>query len=60
MPRYLSECVCRAIRRAGLPCGHQWRPRIPGRPPRCPKCGSVHWDRQPAPATAGQGEKETP
>ena len=25
-------------------CGHEWLPRKPGRPQRCPRCQSFEWD----------------
>lgn len=29
-------------------CGHEWQPRLPGRPARCPKCQSDRWDKERA------------
>lgn len=28
-------------------CGHEWVPRLPKKPARCPRCGSIHWDEEP-------------
>lgn len=32
-----------------LRCGCEWLPRIPGKPVRCPRCGSFVWDKPKAP-----------
>lgn len=29
-----------------LKCGHEWHPRIEGRPLTCPKCRQAGWDRE--------------
>lgn len=33
----IRPVVCKA-------CNWRWTPRLPGRPSRCPKCGSATWD----------------
>lgn len=38
MPKkYIDEAHCQR-------CGHLWHPRLPGKPRRCPDCGSACWD----------------
>ena len=29
-----------------LRCGHNWLPRIEGRPVQCPRCKSIAWDTE--------------
>ena len=26
-------------------CGHEWWPRSPGKPIKCPKCQTMRWDK---------------
>ena len=49
MPKkYLDQAYCQR-------CGQSWHPRLPGKPRRCPKCGSACWDvPKPQPAKASE------
>lgn len=29
-----------------LRCPHEWYPKQPGRPVRCPRCNSYYWDQE--------------
>lgn len=39
MAESLSRLACNR-------CGHQWWPRMVGRPKQCPKCRSPYWDKE--------------